>query len=88
MSRWAIEVDTSARRALKKLDKPVAVRILQALDFLAGTANPAAHCKALTGELTGLWRYRVGAWRILLDIDGRRITLVVVDVGHRGEVYD
>jgi mRNA interferase RelE/StbE len=62
---WDIQVLPRAEKALKKLDKPQARRIRDALVRLAGLDDPASACKALGGPLTGLWRYRVGDYRVI-----------------------
>jgi mRNA interferase RelE/StbE len=41
----------------------------------------------LTGQMSGLWRYRAGDYRIICDIQDRRVVVLVVEIGHRGEVY-
>lgn len=49
--------------------------------------DPRSRGKALTGNLAGVWRYRVGDYRILCDINDGRLVILVVDVAHRREVY-
>jgi mRNA interferase RelE/StbE len=46
-----------------------------------------ARGKALTGELGGFWRYRVGDWRLIVRIEDARLMIVLIEVGHRREVY-
>lgn len=84
---WDIQVLPRAEKALKKLDKPQARRIRDALVRLAGLDDPASACKALSGPLTGLWRYRVGDYRVILDIRRSEVVIVAVDLGHRSEIY-
>ena len=43
--------------------------------------------KALTGKLSGLWRYRVSDYRIICKVEGKTITILVLDIGHRKEIY-
>jgi mRNA interferase RelE/StbE len=50
-------------------------------------ADPRAVGKALTGPLGGLWRYRVGNYRLICEIEDGLMRVLVVKVGHRGEVY-
>jgi mRNA interferase RelE/StbE len=54
---------------------------------LAGTADPRRLGHALTGPLRGLWRYRVGDYRLICQIKDRELIIVVLTVGHRREVY-
>lgn len=54
---------------------------------VSGLDDPRSRGKALTGNLTGLWRYRVGDYRVVCDIEDGRLVIVVVDLGHRSRVY-
>ena len=68
---------------MRKLDRGIAARIFEELDEIAKLEDPRVRGKSLTGNLAGVWRYRVGADRSLGDIaDGRRVSRVV-DVAHR-----
>jgi mRNA interferase RelE/StbE len=85
---WTIDYTQSVRNQLKKLDKPVARRILDFLDNrVAKRDDPRTLCKALTGSLGTLWRYRVGDYRIICEIQHSTVRILVVRVGHPGEVY-
>jgi mRNA interferase RelE/StbE len=67
---WKIKLTDDAKRDLRKLDKSVQKRIAAFLtDKLQATENPRATGKALQGNLSGLWRYRVGDYRILCRIE-------------------
>jgi mRNA interferase RelE/StbE len=86
---WAIEFDPAAVKDLKKLDRPVQLRIVAFLrDRVAELENPRAIGEALAGnELGNYWKYRVGDWRIICDIQDGRIVVRVLRVGNRREVY-
>ena len=56
-------------------------------DYLEGTASPRAHGKPLKGALAGFWRYQVGNYRLIADIQDNVCTIFVVKVGHRREIY-
>lgn len=84
---WTIEVSERAFRALRKMDKQAARRIRNELSEIAELGDPRSRGKALTGNLTNVWRYRVGDYRILCDINDGRLVVVVIDVAHRREVY-
>ncbi len=84
---WTIEVSEKAFRALRKMDKQTARRIRNELLEIAKLEDPRSRGKALTGNLAGVWRYRVGDYRILCDIEDGRLVVVVIDVAHRREVY-
>jgi mRNA interferase RelE/StbE len=85
---WTIEYTQTARKQLKKLDKPVARRILDFLDDrVAKHDDPRTLGKALTGPLGTLWRYRIGDYRVICEIRDRAVIILVVRTGHRREVY-
>lgn len=85
-SVWTIDFDPRARADFAKLDKPVQQRIVKCLRRLQG--NPRAHGAALQGETLGnYWKYRVGDYRVIADIQDRKLTVLVVKIGHRSEVY-
>ena len=54
---------------------------------LMNTENPRIKGKALTGDLKGLWRYRVGDYRILAEIQDTKIVILILDIGHRSKIY-
>jgi mRNA interferase RelE/StbE len=73
---------------LLKLDKPVRVRIAKWIaKNLEGTEIPTAHGKPLTGNYKGFWRYRVGDYRVIAEIVDDIVTVFVVAVGHRKNIY-
>ena len=77
-----------ARKQLSKLDNPAKRRILDYMDDVARLENPRERGKMLIGNMLGLWRYRVGDYRILCKIRDEELVITVVEVGHRREVYD
>ncbi len=85
---WKIELTDTARRTLKKLDKPAAARITAYLHELASQADPCTKGKALFGNFRGYWRYRVGDYRLICDIKDEKLVILVVRIGHRKEVYE
>lgn len=84
---WRIEIDKDVQREMKKLDKQVAKRITAKLREISQLDDPRSMGKGLTGNLAGLWRYRVGDYRIICDIEDGVLLILVVDVAHRREVY-
>ncbi|GAB3817020.1 type II toxin-antitoxin system RelE/ParE family toxin [Tessaracoccus terricola] len=85
---WRVQVDADCERSLRKLDRQVARRILTKLYALAELQEPQTRCKALTGPLAGLWRLRVGDFRVLLDIRRGELVIVALDADHRSSIYD
>ena len=85
---WTVEVSDFAERQLRKLDRPVQKRLVDWLyDRLEGCKDPRHFGEPLKGELDGLWRYRVGDYRILCEIRDNRLIVLVLAVGHRREIY-
>ncbi|QHD70620.1 type II toxin-antitoxin system mRNA interferase toxin, RelE/StbE family (plasmid) [Sphingobium yanoikuyae] len=85
---WQIELSSSAEKSLSKLDRQTAKRIITFLrERVASSDDPRASGKALTGPLAGRWRYRVGDYRIVCEIEDRRLVVLVLTVGHRSGVY-
>ena len=84
---WHVEFAERPRKALRKLDKQAAARIIAALEAIANLDDPRLRGKALTGTLSGLWRYRVGDYRIIVKIEQDRFVIIVIEVAHRREVY-
>ena len=86
---WRVEFDPDAVNDLKKLDKQVQARILDFLrERLARLDNPRELGEALAGSKLGnYWKYRVGDWRIICDLQVQRIVVRVLRVGNRREVY-
>ncbi|MGE0752117.1 MAG: type II toxin-antitoxin system RelE/ParE family toxin [Variibacter sp.] len=88
-SAWRVEFDARAARDLRKLDRTAQQLILRYLRARIATADdPRRFGRALTGDLKGLWRYRIGDYRIVAKIEDDRLIVLVVTVGHRREVYD
>lgn len=77
-----------ALKVLKKLDRSVSRMLLAWIKKnLEGCDNPRIHGKALTGDHAGRWRYRVGDYRIMAEISDDTITIYVVNIGHRKNIY-
>ena len=84
---WRIDFTKNADKTMRKLDGGVALRVLDELEEIAELEDPRSRGEALTGNLAGVWRYRVGDYRILCDINDGELVILVVEVAHRREVY-
>ena len=85
---WTVEIADVAERQLRKLDPPVQRRIVDWLDDrIEGCKNPRHFGEPLRGDLSGLWRYRVGDYRILCQIQDEHLLILALAIGHRREVY-
>ena len=86
---WRIDFAESVAKQLRKLDPAVARRLVEFLrERVAPLADPRSLGAALKGdELGRFWKYRVGDYRIIAEIQDREIRILVVRIGHRREVY-
>ena len=85
---WAIEYTETARKQLRKLDKQTARQIIDFIDErVALLEDPRSSGKALIGALGGLWRYRVGDYRVICQIQDGALMILVVQTGNRLEVH-
>ena len=85
---WDYSFTERALKQLKKLDRTAQQRILEWLDKrIVGCDNPQQWGKELKGELSGLWRYRVGDYRIICQQQDEVFLVLVLRVGHRRNIY-
>ena len=85
---WRVEFTADAARDLRRLDPQIARGILAYLRQRIATDNdPRRFGKSLRGEKQGLWRYRVGDYRLICLIEDMRLTVIVLRAAHRKEVY-
>lgn len=86
---WQIEFDPDALKDLRKLDKPIQIRLVGFLRTrVSSLTNPRDIGEALSGQRLGsYWKYRVGDWRIICDIQDQKILVRVLRIGNRREVY-
>lgn len=85
---YRLEFDKKAVKQLKGLDKSISEFIVRWLyKHIDGTDNPRGQGKALTGNKKGLWRYRIGSYRVISEIKDDELIILAVEVGHRKEIY-
>ncbi|MBN8508762.1 MAG: type II toxin-antitoxin system RelE/ParE family toxin [Burkholderiales bacterium] len=86
---YRVEFDPAALKDLKKLDRPVQQRLVGFLRTRVGALDdPRSIGEALAGARLGnYWKYRVGDWRIICDIQDQRIVVRVLRLGNRRELY-
>ena len=85
---WRIEISRTAEKQITRLNRNTQRLILRFLrDRIANAENPRQWGKPVHGEKQGLWRYRVGDYRLICDIQDEKITILILAVGHRKDVY-
>jgi mRNA interferase RelE/StbE len=84
---WTVEFEAKADKQLDKLNRHDAARIISALEHIAALDDPRQRGHLLVGQFSGLWRYCVGDWRIVVRIEDDRLVVVVLTIAHRREVY-
>ncbi len=86
---YKVKFSKEALKKLRRLDKYTSSMLLNWIEKrLEGCDNPRLFGKALTANHKGKWRYRVGDYRIICHIDDDEILILVLDVGHRRDIYD
>ena len=85
---WKISFNKKAEKQLDKLSPETRLQITNYLfRRVAAEPDPRLLGKALSGDLAGYWRYRVGDYRIICEIRNKELLVVVIQVGHRREIY-
>ncbi len=84
---WKIEYLSPSLKQLEKIDPQMARRIVRYMHERIARDDPYSQGKALTGNWVGFWRYRVGDYRIICKLRDQVLTVTVVQVGHRSDVY-
>jgi mRNA interferase RelE/StbE len=85
---WRVEISRSAEKQIQKLDRTAQALIIRFLrERVRAADNPRQWGKPLHGDKGGLWRYRVGDYRLICEIQDERVTVLVIRVGHRKDVY-
>lgn len=85
---YSVKLSEQAKKDIKKIDKYTAKLILAWLrKNLEGCENPRQHGKGLTSNRSGQWRYRIGDYRLIADINDNTVTILMLNIGHRKDIY-
>jgi mRNA interferase RelE/StbE len=84
---YKVLLTSRSRKQISKLDKGTQRTILDYLENRV-TQSPHDFGKSLVGDKKGLWRYRIGDYRIICNISNSQLLVLVVEIGHRSSVYD
>ncbi len=88
MTKYTVEFEKDAQNVIKKMDRYEANFIMSWIaKNLNGTDNPRIHGKALVANHKGKWRYRVGNYRLIAEIDDEKVTILMLNIGHRRDIY-
>lgn len=86
---WTVEFDPEAAKELRKLGRPAQELILRCLrERIATFDDPRRFGKAIGGDMAGLWRYRVGDYRLIVTFEEDRLVVLVLTLGHSRNVYE
>ena len=85
--KYKLDWDDKAKKQLKKLDRFTQEQLLNFLEKYAESENPRSQGYGLKHQLSGIWRYDIGAYRVLCEIEDDALIVIAVKVGHRKDVY-
>ena len=86
---YHVEFSKAALKELKKMDRQIASMILGWIrKNLEGCEDPRQHGKGLTANRSGQWRYRVGDYRLLAEIQDGKVIILILHIGHRSDIYN
>ena len=89
MVAFKVAFESNAQKTLKKMDRYQAQIILSWIKKnLVDTENPRQHGKGLVANHSGEWRYRIGDYRLIADINDDTITILILEIGHRKDIYN
>lgn len=87
-SGYQFEFEKGAQKALKKMDKYQSLLIMGWIQKnLVNCTDPRQHGKGLTVNRSGEWRYRIGDYRLIADINDETVTILMLEIGHRKNIY-
>jgi len=88
MTKWNIVTTSDFDKAYKKLDRSVQKQIKKWIEnHLINVEDPKSFGKPLNGNLSGYWRYRIGDYRLITEIEDKKLIIIMIDIGHRRSIY-
>jgi mRNA interferase RelE/StbE len=85
MAKYRIEISSTAEKALKKIPKKDLIKIIESIQILAINPFPEG-CRKLAGEEC-TYRIRQGAYRIIYEVEGKNLKVLILKIGHRKDIY-
>lgn len=84
---WTIEYTKTFQKEVRKLDKSIQKKVKSFFENLENAEDPRSKGKALTQNLSGLWRYRIEDFRIICEIQDEKVVILTLRIGHRSKIY-
>jgi len=84
---WTINYTKTFQKEVRKLDHSIQKKVKSFFDDLETVENPRSKGKALTQNLSGLWRYRIEDFRIICEIQDEKLVVLTLKIGHRSKIY-
>ena len=86
--KYKVLFSERAKKQLKKIDKYISLLIIAWLEKnINGSENPRTYGKGLVENRSGQWRYRIGNYRIICEINDKEVVVLVLEIGHRKNIY-
>ena len=88
MRNYTVKYDKKVIMQIQKMDKSVALLIKRWIEKnIVNTDNPRLHGKSLVGNFSNYWRYRIGDYRLICEINDNELIIIALSAGHRREIY-
>lgn len=87
MSRWQLRTAPRFDKAARRLDPPVLRRVKRYLEEVCELDDPRSRGKGMTADFAGYWRYRIGDWRVVVEIRDAELVVLAIALGHRSTIY-
>ncbi|MEK6643959.1 MAG: type II toxin-antitoxin system RelE/ParE family toxin [Planctomycetota bacterium] len=84
---FKVRLSEDARKAYEKADRPLARKLARCFEQLEHDPRNHSNVKRLSGPFAGLWRYRIGDYRVIYRIEDRELVVMVLVISHRGKAY-
>ncbi len=84
---FRVRLSEDARKAYEKADRPLAKKLARCFEQLERDPHNRSNVKRLSGPFEGLWRYRIGDYRVIYRIEDRELVVMVLVISHRGKAY-
>lgn len=86
--KFTIVTTAQFDKSMRKLDRHTQKIIKNWIDKnLINCENPRLHGKGLVANKSGMWRYRIGSYRLLAEIQDNKLVLILINIGHRRDIY-